>query len=102
MKTTMTAALLALLFVGDSLATERSPAQRAAFVRDNPCPATQATRGACPGWVVDHIVPLCAGGADHPANMQWQTKAEAKAKDTAEHRQCRRLRERAADAAKTP
>lgn len=98
----MQAALLALAVMAPALATERSPAQRAAFVRDNPCPATQNTRGACPGWVVDHVVPLCAGGADHPANMQWQTKAEAKVKDAAEHRQCRRLRERAADAAKTP
>jgi hypothetical protein len=34
-----------------------------------------------PGYVVDHIVPLKKGGCDCPANMQWQTKAEAKAKD---------------------
>ena len=34
-----------------------------------------------PGYVVDHIVPLKRGGADTPANMQWQTKADAKAKD---------------------
>ena len=34
-----------------------------------------------PGYVVDHIVPLKKGGADVPYNMQWQTKAEAKAKD---------------------
>ena len=34
-----------------------------------------------PGYVVDHIVPLKKGGADAPYNMQWQTKAEAKAKD---------------------
>jgi hypothetical protein len=33
------------------------------------------------GYVVDHIVPLKRGGCDCPANMQWQTKAEAKAKD---------------------
>lgn len=98
----MQAALLVLALMMPAQATERSQAQRAAFVRDNPCPATQATRGACPGWVVDHVVPLCAGGADHPANMQWQPKAEAKVKDAAEHRQCRRLRERATDAEKKP
>jgi hypothetical protein len=34
-----------------------------------------------PGYVVDHIVPLKRGGCDCPANMQWQTVAEAKAKD---------------------
>jgi len=34
--------------------------------------------------VVDHVVPLKRGGADAPANMQWQTTAEAKAKDRIE------------------
>ena len=37
-----------------------------------------------PGYVVDHIVPLKRGGADTPANMQWQTIAEGKAKDKIE------------------
>jgi hypothetical protein len=34
--------------------------------------------------VVDHIVPLKRGGADLPENMQWQSAAEAKAKDRVE------------------
>jgi len=34
-----------------------------------------------PGYVVDHIKPLACGGADAPSNMQWESKAEAKAKD---------------------
>jgi hypothetical protein len=34
-----------------------------------------------PGYVIDHVVPLAKGGADAPSNMQWQTKADAKAKD---------------------
>lgn len=34
-----------------------------------------------PGYVVDHIIPLKDGGCDCPSNMQWQTKAAAKAKD---------------------
>jgi hypothetical protein len=31
--------------------------------------------------VVDHVVALKRGGEDAPANMQWQTIADAKAKD---------------------
>jgi hypothetical protein len=41
-----------------------------------------------PGYVVDHIKPLECGGADVPSNMQWQTRAEARAKDRTERR-CR-------------
>ena len=54
------------------------------FQKAHPCPATGWTRGRCPGYVVDHVKPLKRGGADIPANMQWQTKAEAKAKDRVE------------------
>ena len=41
-----------------------------------------------PGHVVDHKVPLACGGADAPSNMQWQTAAEAKAKDKVERQGC--------------
>ena len=41
-----------------------------------------------PGHVVDHIVPLACGGADSPNNMQWQTVADAKAKDKWERKGC--------------
>jgi hypothetical protein len=61
--------------------TERSEKQRAAFQRENPCPSTGKTKGACPGYIVDHIVPLKRGGTDTPCNMQWQTKEDAKEKD---------------------
>lgn len=66
----------------------RSPAQRVAFIRNHPCPSTGKTSGACPGYVVDHIKPLACGGADRPANMQWQRVSAAKAKDKTERRGC--------------
>jgi hypothetical protein len=37
-----------------------------------------------PGYVVDHVKPLCRGGLDAPSNMQWQTVAAAKVKDRTE------------------
>ena len=70
----------------------RSPAARTEFVKANPCPATGKTRGACPGYVVDYVKPLCAGGANAPHNMQWQTVAEAKIKNADKRRQCRALK----------
>lgn len=41
-----------------------------------------------PGHVVDHVKPLACGGADDPSNMQWQTVAQAKAKDKWERKGC--------------
>jgi hypothetical protein len=63
---------------------KRSPEAKHEFQRSHPCPATGKTSGRCPGYVVDHVVPLKRGGADAPSNMQWQTTAEAKAKDKTE------------------
>lgn len=62
----------------------RSTTARARFQRANPCPATGKRTGACPGYVVDHKVPIKRGGPDSPANMQWQTREAAKAKDRIE------------------
>ena len=62
----------------------RSAEQKDAFKHDHPCPSTGKKSGACPGYTVDHIVPLKRGGADRPANMQWQTTQAAKAKDRTE------------------
>ncbi|MBI3680331.1 MAG: HNH endonuclease [Acidobacteria bacterium] len=63
---------------------KRNSSARSDFQKARPCPSTGKTSGRCPGYVIDHVVPLKRGGADHPWNMQWQTKANAKAKDRVE------------------
>lgn len=73
-------------------ANARSAAERMEFHRSIPCPSTGELHGKCPGYVVDHIVPLCAGGADKSSNMQWQELVASKAKDKQEWRQCREFR----------
>ncbi len=94
----VTLAARALLLVLAALATgaaaapakrQRSHAARAEFQHAHPCPATGQPSGKCPGYVIDHIRPLACGGADSAANMQWQTRAEARAKDRHERRRCR-------------
>jgi hypothetical protein len=59
----------------------RSSQAKREFRRMEPCPATGETSGPCPGYVIDHRIDLFCGGEDDAANMQWQTRAEAKAKD---------------------
>jgi hypothetical protein len=60
---------------------KRSAHAKDEFKRAHPCPSTSRRTGACPGYVIDHVQPLKRGGADDPSNMQWQTVADAKAKD---------------------
>lgn len=42
-----------------------------AFKRQHPCPATGKASGACPGWAIDHVIPLVCGGCDSVGNLQW-------------------------------
>ena len=87
--------ILALVLIGAAVTSAAAPRRRAAmaeFQRQNPCPVTNSARGRCPGFVIDYVVPLCAGGTDVPANMQWQAVLEARAKDRAELAQCRARR----------
>jgi len=62
---------------------KRSSAAKRAFMRRTGYPHGR------PAYVVDHIIPLACGGGDDPSNMQWQTWAEARAKDRVERRECR-------------
>jgi hypothetical protein len=71
----------------------RSTAAVNTFKRANACPGTgKASTASCPGYIVDHITPLCACGEDKPSNMQWQTLAASKAKDKLEDAQCAALK----------
>jgi hypothetical protein len=70
----------------------RSRAAVAQFKRAHPCPVTHAPKGKCSGWEVDHVTPLCAGGPDTPANMQWLTISEHRQKTKQDVMHCRRLK----------
>ena len=74
----------------EALARDRSQVYN--FRGHNPCPATGKLRGACPEYEVDHLVPLCAGGADTPANMQWLAVADHRAKTKQDLKHCAALR----------
>lgn len=69
---------------------KRSQTAKRSFEKANPCPATGKRGGPCPGYVIDHKRALACGGPDSPGNMQWQTKAAAKAKDKIERKGCTR------------
>lgn len=77
-------AVLCALLLSPQFATaaeHRSRAVAREFQHENPCPSTGQPTGACPFYTRDHIMPLACGGADAVTNMQWQTDADAKAKD---------------------
>jgi hypothetical protein len=78
----------------------RSAAEVMAFKRENPCPATGLRRGACPGWDVDHIRPLCMGGPETKENMQWLSKEGHRFKTRVDVRECRKWKKMASTPAK--
>jgi hypothetical protein len=75
---------------GKNMKIARSAAVLNEFKRHNPCPSTGRRSGSCPGYVMDHIDPLCNCGRDAVDNLQWQTTEDAKVKDRWERRVCRR------------
>jgi hypothetical protein len=81
MKTVLALLLLSGCMGWGQTVHHRSSSVRERFMRTHPCPANGHTKGSCPGYVVDHIVPLRCGGQDAPGNLQWQTVAQGKAKD---------------------
>jgi hypothetical protein len=42
-----------------------------AFRKLYACPATGEHSGPCPGWAIDHVIPLAVGGCDAVRNLQW-------------------------------
>lgn len=76
-----------ILMSPDSCARpERSRAQVNAFLRQ------QGLTRIPPGYEVDHIMPLCAGGKDSPENMQLLTREQHREKTRDDLRRCRKLR----------
>jgi hypothetical protein len=51
-------------------------------------PNEPAARGE---WEIDHLVPLCLGGADEAANLWPQNKATSRKKDRLEAQACREV-----------
>lgn len=70
----------------------RDPEVRRAFMKLHPCPSTGKTKGACPGWQVDHIIALVCGGRDSVDNLQWLSVEAHKAKTREDIKNCRRKR----------
>ena len=50
---------------------KRSMAVTSAFQKIHPCPSTGLKTGNCPGWSINHTIPLACGGCDSVSNMDW-------------------------------
>ena len=87
-KLLITLVVLAMAINVDA-AVKRSAKAKRDFQRETPCPATGQPTGKCPGYVIDHVIPLACGGPDQPSNMQWQTYTSAKRKDKWERKNCK-------------
>lgn len=79
-------AVLLLLVSLDASQLPRSRSLIRRFARETGYPNGR------PGYVVDHKIPLCAGGPDALPNLQWQELVESKVKDRFELQLCRDLK----------
>lgn len=50
---------------------KRNRAMLRQFAAVFPCPSTLQPSTSCPGWAIDHVIPLATGGCDQPVNLQW-------------------------------
>lgn len=68
---------------GDGHNAHRSMQAKRIFMNAHPCPGgvDRGKTNKCAGYIIDHICPLECCGPDVASNMQWQTKADSKAKD---------------------
>lgn len=96
MKMKLTHVMVLLTWIGFAQAASTDSLRHASTVREfrktHACPATGLIQTSCKGYVVDHIVPLCAGGPDTVDNMMYQTTADSYRKDVLERDICRRLK----------
>lgn len=74
------------------LALPGMAADAACGVVNTGLPSTDLMCGACPGYEVDHIQPLCAVGPDTRANMPWLSVAAHRVKTRQDLLVCRFLR----------
>jgi 5-methylcytosine-specific restriction endonuclease McrA len=88
---------IALIFIaacalstGVSAEYARSKKVLREFVKQQACPSTGKHRLPCPGWQIDHVIPLKCLGLDDPENLQWLTIEDHKAKTKREARECRK------------
>jgi len=78
--------IILLLFVYDAEA--RSTAKVYKYKSTHICPSTHKYSIKCPGYIVDHIIPLSCGGPDKTWNMQYQKIKDSYQKDIWERKIC--------------
>jgi hypothetical protein len=87
-----TVAVLALVFLA-VIAHAQQPRERPQGAAVRAFKAQTGYPHGRAGFVVDHKIPICAGGPDVLANLQWQPLAESYQKDTFERSLCRAMKE---------